>query len=308
MLHAVVAAYIVCFAAGVTLIVVSALASRHLALPALRDFALLSAASTLILLADAAKTYELAVRSDFGAGLHAVAILLSVLGNFGMTWYLPSLALQIVRAPASSIRRTFLVLLAVAVALLGGLKEASAVLWAGAHLGVVLWNADYVVLLGIQLLAGGILLTGFAKIQHPRLKVIIRSFLIYLGGFTLLAVVQLVVKDMPGSPELVHDHPLEELLYYLGFVVMALFFLARYFSEPTLGEALSLPEDFVHRFGISNREQDIIEMMARGLSNSAIAEKLYISTTTVKNHVYHIYRKTGAGNKVQLLNMINSLK
>ena len=49
-------------------------------------------------------------------------------------------------------------------------------------------------------------------------------------------------------------------------------------------------------------------MMARGFSNNAIAEKLFISTLTVKNHVYHIYQKTGAGNKVQLLNMINSSK
>jgi len=307
-LHAVVAAYIVCFAAGVALIVVSVLASRHLALPELRDFALLFIASTLILLADAAKTYELAVRSDFGTGLHAAAILFSVVGNLGMTWYLPSLALQVARAPASRIRQAFLVSLAVVVALLGGLKEAAALFWAGSRLAVALWNADYVVLLGVHLLAGGILLAGFPRIQHPRLRVIIRSFLIYLGVFTLLAVVQLVLQDIPHTPEFLRDHPLEELAYYFGFVVMALFFLARYFSEPTLGEALSLPEDFVHRFGISNRERDIIEMMARGFSNSAIAEKLYISTTTVKNHVYHIYRKTGAGNKVQLLNMVNSLK
>ena len=60
--------------------------------------------------------------------------------------------------------------------------------------------------------------------------------------------------------------------------------------------------------GISHRESDIIEMMARGFSNSAIAEKLFISTLTVKNHVYHIYQKTGAENKVQLLNIINSSK
>jgi DNA-binding CsgD family transcriptional regulator len=69
-----------------------------------------------------------------------------------------------------------------------------------------------------------------------------------------------------------------------------------------------LPEDFVRRYGISHRESDIIEMMARGFSNSTIAEKLFISTLTVKNHVYHIYQKTGAGNKVQLLNLINTLK
>jgi DNA-binding CsgD family transcriptional regulator len=307
-LHAVVTVYIACFAGGVTLIVVSALASRHLALPPLRDFAVLFSASTLILLVDAAKTYELAAKTDFGAGLHVAAILLSLVGNLGMTWYLPSLALQVVRAPSSGVRSGLLAALAAALGLLGGMKEAVLLFRPGSSAGLVLWNADYLALLGVHLLAGGILLAGFAKIQHPRLRLVIRSFLIYLGVFAVLAVAQLVVQDIPYTPPFVRDHPLEELLYYLGLVILALFFLARYFSEPTLGEALSLPEDFIQRFGISNRERDIIEMMGRGFSNSAIAEKLYISTTTVKNHVYHIYRKTGAGNKVQLLNMINSLK
>ena len=308
MLHAVVAAYIVCFAAGVTLIVVSMLASRRLVLPGLRDFALLFAASTLILLIDAAKTYELAVGSDFGPGLHGAAVLLSIAGNAGMMWYLPTLALLIVRAPRTTARRVLLSLFTATAALLGGAKEASALFWPRAPAGLLLRNADYVVLLGVHLVAGGILLAGFGKIQHPRLRVFIRSFLIYLGVFTLLAMVQLVVQDLPNAPPLLRDHPLEELVYYLGFVIMALVFLAGYFGEPTTGEAFSLPEDFVNRFGISQRERDIIEMMAQGLSNSAIADRLYISTVTVKNHVYHIYRKTGAGNKVQLLNMINSLK
>ena len=39
-----------------------------------------------------------------------------------------------------------------------------------------------------------------------------------------------------------------------------------------------------------------------------IGEKLFISTTTVKNHIYHIYQKTGVTNKIQLINLINSPK
>ncbi len=308
MLHVVVGAYIACFAGGVTLIVVSALASRHLALPPLRDFALLFIASTLILLVEASKTYENAVGTDFGIGLHLTAIAFSVAGNLGMAWYLPAIALQVVGVRPVAPHRALLAALAIAVGCLGGLRETAVLLRPGSTASQVLWNVDYTVLLGIHLLAGAILLRRFSTIQPPRLRVIVRSFLIYLAVFSVLAVVQLVLQDLPATPSFLKDHPLGQLLYYLGFVIMALFFLARYFSEPTEGEALSLPEDFVHRFGISNRERDIIEMMGRGLSNSAIAEKLYISTTTVKNHVYHIYRKTGVGNKVQLLNLVNSLK
>jgi len=126
--------------------------------------------------------------------------------------------------------------------------------------------------------------------------------------FAFLAVGQFVLQNIPTSPEFLHDYPIEELLYYLGFVILAVFYISRYFTEPARGAAFNLPEEFVRRFGISHRERDIIEMMAKGFSNNAIAEGLYISTLTVKNHVYHIYQKTGAGNKVQLLNMVNLSK
>ena len=121
----------------------------------------------------------------------------------------------------------------------------------------------------------------------------------------ILAVVQFFVQNIAAAPAFLHEYPLQEMLYYIGFVILVIYYISRFFSQPVPAGPFTLPEEFVLRFGISHRERDIIEMMARGFSNNAIAEKLYISTLTVKNHVYHIYQKTGAGNKVQLLNMIN---
>jgi DNA-binding CsgD family transcriptional regulator len=126
--------------------------------------------------------------------------------------------------------------------------------------------------------------------------------------FVPLGLGQLAAQNVPTAPPLFRDYPVEEIVYYLGFVVAALVLLARYFAEPTKNPVVDLPVEFVRRFGISHREKEIIEMMAQGFSNGAIAEKLFISTVTVKNHVYHIYQKTGVGNKVQLLNLMNSLK
>jgi DNA-binding CsgD family transcriptional regulator len=201
-------------------------------------------------------------------------------------------------------------ILALSVGLLGGLKELVPVFWSRAGPDMIFWNLDYLSLLVIHVTAAVILLSGFKRIQNKWLQSIIRSFLIFLGVFAPLGAAQLVVQDVPGSPDLFHDFPLSQLIYYIGFVILALVYVARFFAEPVgVGApAFTLPEGFIRKFGISHREGDIIEMMARGFSNSAIAEKLYISTLTVKNHVYHIYQKTGAGNKVQLLNMINSSK
>ena len=49
-------------------------------------------------------------------------------------------------------------------------------------------------------------------------------------------------------------------------------------------------------------------MMIKGHSNRLIGEKLFISASTVKNHIYHIYQKTGVDNKIQLLNLLNPPK
>jgi DNA-binding NarL/FixJ family response regulator len=53
---------------------------------------------------------------------------------------------------------------------------------------------------------------------------------------------------------------------------------------------------------LSQRELEIIELVATGLTNQEIALKLTISKRTVDNHVSNIFNKTGARNRVALLN------
>lgn len=51
--------------------------------------------------------------------------------------------------------------------------------------------------------------------------------------------------------------------------------------------------------GLSDREIDVLRLLAEGLSNRAIGERLYISTNTAANHVRSILLKTGAANRTQ---------
>ena len=53
---------------------------------------------------------------------------------------------------------------------------------------------------------------------------------------------------------------------------------------------------------ISELETEIVELVARGLTNQEIAQALTISKRTVDNHVSNIFTKTGAKNRVALLN------
>ena len=57
---------------------------------------------------------------------------------------------------------------------------------------------------------------------------------------------------------------------------------------------------------LSPREQEIIHAMYRGATNKEIAEKLFVSLRTVEAHLYSIYRKAGAKNRVELIHKLHS--
>ncbi|NIM13404.1 MAG: response regulator [Candidatus Aminicenantes bacterium] len=48
-----------------------------------------------------------------------------------------------------------------------------------------------------------------------------------------------------------------------------------------------------HRFGLTDREIEILRTMALGLRNKEIADKLFISEKTVKTHINRVFRKLG---------------
>src|SRR5262245_38999082 len=50
---------------------------------------------------------------------------------------------------------------------------------------------------------------------------------------------------------------------------------------------------------LSERERDVFRLIAGGLSNAEIAQELYISDTTVKTHVTHIFQKLALRDRVQ---------
>ena len=68
--------------------------------------------------------------------------------------------------------------------------------------------------------------------------------------------------------------------------------IAEFAERPQAGPVTGLDE-------LTDRELDVLRLVARGLSNSEIAEDLYVSETTVKTHVSHILSKLHLRDRVQ---------
>jgi two-component system, NarL family, response regulator LiaR len=54
---------------------------------------------------------------------------------------------------------------------------------------------------------------------------------------------------------------------------------------------------------ITRRELEILELIARGLSNREIAEKLFVSESTVKTHSSRVFDKLGARRRTQAVQL-----
>jgi len=68
-----------------------------------------------------------------------------------------------------------------------------------------------------------------------------------------------------------------------------------------------LNEPELQRLGISKREHEVLELIAQGLSNQEIAEKLFVSLNTVKTHSSNLFMKLEARRRTEAIRRAKEL-
>jgi DNA-binding CsgD family transcriptional regulator len=109
----------------------------------------------------------------------------------------------------------------------------------------------------------------------------------------------------------VRDIPLE---FYVGTVAIMFTALGIWaglrLTRPKIidsGAPFQLDEANLRTLGISKREYEVLELIAQGLSNQEIAEKLFVSTSTVKTHVSNVLAKLDARRRTQAIQRAKEL-
>ncbi|MGW8575020.1 response regulator [Streptomyces niveus] len=108
-----------------------------------------------------------------------------------------------------------------------------------------------------------------------------------------------------ASGFLLKDAPPAELLAAIRVVAAGEALIAPAVTRRLIAEFARRPgparRDSAGLDGVTDRERDVLELVARGLTNTEIARRLFVGLSTVKTHVSHLLTKFGARDRAQLV-------
>jgi ATP/maltotriose-dependent transcriptional regulator MalT len=98
-------------------------------------------------------------------------------------------------------------------------------------------------------------------------------------------------------------HQSRQLLHHGDLIGLADFSVLFSFCDPA-EEAVELPSVAEP---LTSRESEVLRLAAAGLTNQAIADRLYISSNTVKFHLRAVYGKLGVADRLRAINRARAL-
>ena len=95
-------------------------------------------------------------------------------------------------------------------------------------------------------------------------------------------------------------------------IAIVFFFVGIYINKKSLHKSVEPSVDIDHQkikeLDISNREYEVLQKIAEGLSNKEIAESLFLSESTIKTHVSNLLIKLDAKRRTQAVQKAKSFQ
>lgn len=153
-----------------------------------------------------------------------------------------------------------------------------------------------------------------------------RQFFLLLAGSVVAgaSIAALFIETTIPDPMIVVPEFLRDAVIVgtpaIGFIILALMFFLlsqnAFFPAATGAQPDAIGVSDIHaareviaeRFSLTPREEEILGMLLLGRSGPYISEDLYLSKSTVKTHIRHIYDKTGVSSRQQLIDLAHGMR
>jgi len=268
----------------------------------LRDFSLLYALFTLVLLLSMVMKYMSLNLDTVPTSAGFTLIGLRQIANFGVIVAAIHFLQRLYRVKAGkTLTLLALVVMALCAAAIflpfGSRLESggqSLILGTGFRLGAI----------GYVLTFTGMIALGFAcigRVWHTEKRVFVLGLMLFAAFGWLETLIGLPGNLRQTSLSLSEKGQFlySSIPYALYGIFLIWYFLNRF--SPAAAPALALSDAFAAKYGITDREKEIIRAIIKGRSNADIAAELFISLATVKTHLHNIYGKIGVESRFELL-------
>ncbi|MPQ34151.1 LuxR family transcriptional regulator [Clostridium estertheticum] len=149
-------------------------------------------------------------------------------------------------------------------------------------------------------------LKNYKQVVNKDLKQAIKSFVL----ITIIFLPFIMIESYRPYIRLIKNIELLKMAalpsYFLTINIFNLIFVLKYFNTPSFIANNKLTDYFKQKYDITEKQSEIIELIIKGLTYKQIAEKLFISSKTVDNHVQNIYKKLNVNSKMQLSYFVRS--
>jgi DNA-binding NarL/FixJ family response regulator len=92
------------------------------------------------------------------------------------------------------------------------------------------------------------------------------------------------------------------------FFIVGAVIARRYFPSAPVAPKGTVNQKNLHQVGLSKREYEILQLIDQGLSNQEIADRLFLSESTVKKHVSNLFLKLDVQRRTEAVKRAKELE